>query len=180
VETISDYSAHADQKDLLNFVRRMRKKPHTVHSDDDAKQTFKGQLLKERLAAVVAQSGQKALLIDMDLRRGYMHKMFDMGPEDGVSDVLSKRISLQNAIKSTKVGELSILPRGTIPPNPSELLMSQGLTDLLNEVKDQYDLVIVDTPPVMAVTATTPLSAATAALPCWSPALASTPPRRLN
>jgi tyrosine-protein kinase Etk/Wzc len=104
------------------------------------------------LAAVVAQSGQKVLRIDMDLRRGYMHKMFDMGPEDGVSDVLSRRIALQDAIKSAKVGELFVLPRGTIPPNPSELLMSQGLADLLNEVKDQYDLVIVDTPPVMVVT----------------------------
>ncbi|AKH67859.1 capsular exopolysaccharide biosynthesis protein [Spongiibacter sp. IMCC21906] len=104
------------------------------------------------LAAVVAQAGQKVLLIDLDLRKGYMHKMFDTSPENGASDVLSKRISLAEAIKSTKVGELSFLPRGTIPPNPSELLMSQGLSDLLNEVKDQYDLIIVDTPPVMAVT----------------------------
>ncbi|GAB3376516.1 polysaccharide biosynthesis tyrosine autokinase [Spongiibacter taiwanensis] len=104
------------------------------------------------LAAVVAQTGQKVLLIDMDLRKGYMHKMFDMGPENGMSDILSKRLSVEDAIKTTKVGELSIITRGIVPPNPSELLMSQGLTDLLNTVKDQFDLVIVDTPPIMAVT----------------------------
>lgn len=104
------------------------------------------------LAAVVAQAGQRVLLIDMDLRKGYMHKMFGMQPDNGVSDVLGKRISVQEAIKPTRVGELFVMPRGVIPPNPSELLMSQQLTDLLNEVKEQFDLVIVDTPPIMAVT----------------------------
>lgn len=104
------------------------------------------------LAAVVAQAGQRVLLIDMDLRKGYMHKMFGMQPDNGVSDVLGKRISVQEAIKPTRVGELFIMPRGVIPPNPSELLMSQQLTDLLNEVKEQFDLIIVDTPPIMAVT----------------------------
>ncbi|NKI19564.1 polysaccharide biosynthesis tyrosine autokinase [Spongiibacter sp. KMU-166] len=104
------------------------------------------------LAAVVAQAGQKVLLIDMDLRKGYMHKMFDLGPENGVSDVLAKRLPVQEAIKQTRVGELFFMPRGVVPPNPSELLMSKGLTELLDEVKDQFDLIIVDTPPIMAVT----------------------------
>jgi len=104
------------------------------------------------LAAVIAQAGQRVLLIDMDLRKGYMHKMFDVGPENGVSDVLSKRVQLQDAIQQTKIAELFILPRGAIPPNPSELLMSKGLTQLLEAVSADYDLVIVDTPPIMAVT----------------------------
>jgi tyrosine-protein kinase Etk/Wzc len=104
------------------------------------------------LAAVIAQAGQRVLLIDMDLRKGYMHKMFDIGPENGVSDVLSKRVQLQDAIQPTKVAELFILPRGAIPPNPSELLMSKGLSQLLETVSADYDLVIVDTPPIMAVT----------------------------
>jgi tyrosine-protein kinase Etk/Wzc len=104
------------------------------------------------LAAVIAQAGQRVLLIDMDLRKGYMHKMFDVGPENGVSDVLSKRVQLQDAIQPTKIGELFILPRGAIPPNPSELLMSKGLTQLLEAVSADYDLIIVDTPPIMAVT----------------------------
>lgn len=104
------------------------------------------------LAAVIAQAGQRVLLIDMDLRKGYMHKMFEMGPENGVSDVLSKRVQLKDAIKPTKIGELFILPRGAIPPNPSELLMSRGLTELLEAVSGEYDLIIVDTPPIMAVT----------------------------
>lgn len=104
------------------------------------------------LAAVIAQAGQRVLLIDMDLRKGYMHKMFEIGPENGVSDVLSKRVQLKDAIKPTKIGELFILPRGAIPPNPSELLMSKGLSELLAAVSGDYDLIIVDTPPIMAVT----------------------------
>jgi len=104
------------------------------------------------LAAVIAQAGQRVLLIDMDLRKGYMHKMFDIGPENGVSEVLSKRITLQEAIKPTKIAELSIMPRGAIPPNPSELLMSRGLTELLEAVSGDYDIILVDTPPIMAVT----------------------------
>ncbi len=104
------------------------------------------------LAAVIAQAGQRVLLIDMDLRKGYMHKMFGMQPENGVSEVLSKRISVQEAINPTIVPELFVMPRGIIPPNPSELLMSPGLIALLEEVKEQFDLVIVDTPPIMAVT----------------------------
>ncbi len=104
------------------------------------------------LAAVVAQAGQRVLLVDMDLRKGYIHKMFGMEADDGVSDVLSKRVSVQQAIKPTRVGELFLMPRGTIPPNPSELLMSKGLSELINEVKGQFDLIIIDTPPIMAVT----------------------------
>jgi tyrosine-protein kinase Etk/Wzc len=104
------------------------------------------------LAAVIAQAGQRVLLIDMDLRKGYMHKMFDIGPENGVSEVLSKRISIKEAIKPTKIAELSIMPRGAIPPNPSELLMSKGLTELLEAVSGDYDIILVDTPPIMAVT----------------------------
>lgn len=104
------------------------------------------------LAAVIAQAGQRVLLIDMDLRKGYMHKMFDIGPENGASEVLSKRISLKEAIKPTQITNLSIIPRGAIPPNPSELLMSKGLTELLETVSRDYDIVLVDTPPIMAVT----------------------------
>lgn len=104
------------------------------------------------LAAVIAQAGQRVLLIDMDLRKGYMHKMFEVGPENGASDVLIGRVQLKDAIKPTKISELFILPRGAIPPNPSELLMSKGLTELLQVVSGDYDLVIVDTPPIMAVT----------------------------
>ncbi|CAA0118144.1 polysaccharide biosynthesis tyrosine autokinase [Zhongshania aliphaticivorans] len=104
------------------------------------------------LAAVIAQAGQRVLLIDMDLRKGYMHKMFDMEPEDGVSELLSKRISVKDAIKPTQIPNLFIIPRGAIPPNPSELLMSKGLTNLLEDVSNDYDIVLVDTPPIMAVT----------------------------
>jgi tyrosine-protein kinase Etk/Wzc len=65
---------------------------------------------------------------------------------------LSKRVDLATAIKPTQINDLFLLPRGAIPPNPSELLMSKGLTELLETVSGQYDLIIIDTPPIMAVT----------------------------
>ncbi|MFQ3200103.1 MAG: tyrosine-protein kinase Etk/Wzc [Zhongshania sp.] len=79
--------------------------------------------VSDNLAAVIAQAGQRVLLIDMDLRKSYMHKMFDMSPEDGVSDVLNKRVDLEKAIKPRQINDLFLLPRGAIPPNPSELLV---------------------------------------------------------
>jgi tyrosine-protein kinase Etk/Wzc len=104
------------------------------------------------LAAVVAQAGQRVLLIDMDLRKGYIHKLFGLAPENGVSEILSKRSGVDEAIKQTKIAELSLISRGIHPPNPSELLMSDGLTQLIETVKDRFDLILIDTPPVMAVT----------------------------
>lgn len=104
------------------------------------------------LAAVVAQTGQRVLLIDADMRKGYIHKMFGLSNQLGLSDVLVKNASIEEAIADTNVGELLVLPRGNIPPNPSELLMTQGLTEIIDYASANFDLVIVDTPPVLAVT----------------------------
>lgn len=104
------------------------------------------------LGAVMAQAGQKVLLIDGDMRKGFIHKMFKMGPENGLSDLLSARITSSECIYSTEVENLHVVPRGQIPPNPSELLMHANFTSFLENVKDQYDMVIIDTPPILAVT----------------------------
>lgn len=104
------------------------------------------------LSAVIAQSGQRVLQIDADMRKGYLHKMFGTSQENGLSDVLAKRVNIDEAIRPTNVGELLVLPRGSIPPNPSELLMTKGLSEVLEYASKNFDLVIVDTPPILAVT----------------------------
>ncbi|MBK3479349.1 polysaccharide biosynthesis tyrosine autokinase [Pseudomonas sp. MF6751] len=104
------------------------------------------------LAAVIAQTGQRVLLIDVDMRRGYLHKVLGVPAKDGLSDILSNQCTLESAIHKTGIENLDIISRGQIPPNPSELLMHRNLTELLAQVSERYDLVILDTPPLLAVT----------------------------
>ncbi|TKB46153.1 polysaccharide biosynthesis tyrosine autokinase [Thalassotalea mangrovi] len=104
------------------------------------------------LATVIAQSGKKVLIVDADMRRGYLQKMFDMAWDNGLSDHLSHKLELEKVIKSTGIENLDIVTRGEVPPNPSELLMSKRFEDFVQEVSKQYDLVLIDTPPIMAVT----------------------------
>ncbi|KID58521.1 tyrosine protein kinase [Pseudoalteromonas luteoviolacea] len=104
------------------------------------------------LATVLAQSDKKVLIIDADMRKGYLQTQFGLKWENGLSDYLSGRIDLQAATKSTQVESLDVMTRGQIPPNPSELLMHKNFSDLVEEVSAKYDLVIIDTPPILAVT----------------------------
>lgn len=104
------------------------------------------------LATVLAQSDKKVLIIDADMRKGYLQTQFGMQWDDGLSDYLSGRISLEQAIKQSQVAGLEVMTRGQIPPNPSELLMHANFTKLIEEVSAKYDLVIIDTPPILAVT----------------------------
>ncbi|MFQ0828458.1 tyrosine-protein kinase Wzc [Serratia fonticola] len=104
------------------------------------------------LAAVISQSQQKVLIIDADMRKGYLHELFDVNTNTGLSDVLSGRVDYTSAIKQTFYSGVDILTRGQVPPNPSELLMNARLSELMISVSKDYDLVIVDTPPILAVT----------------------------
>ena len=104
------------------------------------------------LGAIMAQAGQRVLLIDADMRKGYLNKLFKLPAETGLSELLATRITSNDAIHNTEVEGLDIVPRGQIPPNPSELLMHANFTSFLDNVKDEYDIVIVDTPPILAVT----------------------------
>ncbi len=104
------------------------------------------------LAAVLAQSGKKVLIIDADMRKGYLQTQFGLKWDDGLSDYLSGRLSLAQVTKPTKVDGLSVITRGQIPPNPSELLMHSNFSKLVEEVSAAYDIVIIDTPPILAVT----------------------------
>ncbi|ROV62400.1 polysaccharide biosynthesis tyrosine autokinase [Vibrio ponticus] len=103
-------------------------------------------------AAVAAKTGQRVLLIDADMRKGYLQKTFGLQWDNGLSDFLSGKIAKENAVKKTQIENLDIITRGQVPPNPSELLMHNRFKELLDWAGNEYDLVIVDTPPVLAVT----------------------------
>ncbi|VVP36151.1 Tyrosine-protein kinase wzc [Pseudomonas fluorescens] len=104
------------------------------------------------LAAIIAQTGQRVLLVDADMRKGYLNKLFRLDVSNGLSDLLAGKIDLSTATHSTEVENLHVITRGQIPPNPSELLMHSNFTQFLEKVSSQYDLVIIDTPPILAVT----------------------------
>jgi polysaccharide biosynthesis transport protein len=104
-------------------------------------------------AVVLAQKGVRVLLIDADLRRPSIHKTLGMGPRSGLSNVLTGSTTLQQAITISPVlANLHILPAGTPPPNPAELLASTNMRDVLEELRAQYDHIVVDTPPTLSVT----------------------------
>nr|WP_246403737.1 polysaccharide biosynthesis tyrosine autokinase [Halomonas stenophila] len=104
------------------------------------------------LAAVCAQAGQKVLVIDGDMRKGHVHHAFHGDSEGGLSELLGGKLTLEGAIHASKVEGLDYIARGVSPPNPSELLMQPSFSRLMAEISSRYDLVIIDTPPVLAVT----------------------------
>jgi exopolysaccharide transport family protein len=104
-------------------------------------------------AVVLAQKGIRVLLIDADLRRPSIHKTLGMGPRSGLSNVLTGSATLENAItRSPILPNLDVLPAGTPPPNPAELLASTNMRDVLQQLRGEYDHVVVDTPPTLSVT----------------------------
>lgn len=108
--------------------------------------------VSSNFATVAAKTGQKVLLVDADMRKGYLQKMFGLDWDDGLSDMLSGKISTEQAVKATGIENLEVISRGQVPPNPSELLMHPRFSDFVQWASDNYDLVIIDTPPVLAVT----------------------------
>jgi polysaccharide biosynthesis transport protein len=104
-------------------------------------------------AIVLAQKGTRVLLIDADLRRPSIHKTLGMGPKTGLSNVLTGNATLQQAVvRSSLLPTLFVLAAGTPPPNPAELLASSNMKDILAELREEYDHIIVDTPPTLSVT----------------------------
>ncbi|MCH4249011.1 MAG: polysaccharide biosynthesis tyrosine autokinase [Acinetobacter populi] len=105
------------------------------------------------LATIFAQNGKRTLLIDADLRRGYIHKYFNTDAYPGIVEYLTDDATLEQiTYHSSVVENLSFISRGKSPKNPSELLSSQKFKDFLEQLSTQYDYIIIDTPPVLAVT----------------------------
>ncbi len=105
------------------------------------------------LATALAQMDAKVILVDVDLRRPMVHTIFDFEKENGISDFLiDKSSNIENIIKNTSIPNLDIITSGYIPPNPSELLASHRMDELLVQLKESYDYILLDSPPVIAVT----------------------------
>jgi succinoglycan biosynthesis transport protein ExoP len=104
-------------------------------------------------AIVLAQKGVRVLLVDADLRRPSVHKTLGMGPRSGLSNVLTGSATLQQTITTSPIlPNLFIMPAGTPPPNPAELLASSNMRDLIAELRGMYDHIVIDTPPTLSVT----------------------------
>ncbi|HBN1687069.1 TPA: polysaccharide biosynthesis tyrosine autokinase [Escherichia coli] len=108
--------------------------------------------VSSNLAAVIAQTGKKVLFIDTDMRKGYTHKLFNESNSNGLSDILSGKTEISLAIKTIKSAGFDYISRGMVPPNPAELLMNKRFGDLLEWANNNYDIVVLDTPPILAVT----------------------------
>lgn len=104
------------------------------------------------LGAVLAQTGQKVLVIDADMRKGHLHRYFKSENKTGLSAYLSGQSTKEDIIQSSSIGNLDFIARGKAPPNPSELLMHERFKTLMASLSDEYDLILVDTPPILAVT----------------------------
>lgn len=108
--------------------------------------------ITSNLAAVCAQSGLKVVVIDGDMRKGHLHDLLGGRSHPGLSDVLSGQDTFDGVLRTTADENLFFVARGSAPPNPSELLMQDRFTALLDEASRRFDLVLIDTPPVLAVT----------------------------
>lgn len=104
------------------------------------------------MAVVFAQQGKKVLLIDADLRKPTVHYTFNLLNNSGLTAVLTKRMELIDAVIQTDEQNLFVLPSGPVPPNPSELLASKSMDGLVNQCLEQFDMIIMDTPPILSVT----------------------------
>lgn len=115
----------------------------------DAGKTF----VAANLAAVVTQSGQKVLLVDGDMRKGSLHRVVGGKAGPGLSEIISGQVELAEAVRVVpSLDNLHFIARGKVPPNPSELLMNARFSELISHLRTRYDLVIIDTPPILVAT----------------------------
>lgn len=105
-------------------------------------------------AAVLAVAGKKVLLVDADLRKGYLHQYFGFGRENGLSDLVAGVCGLEQAVHKEVVNNVDFIATGTLPPNPSELLLHENIGRLLQTLSGRYDYVLIDTPPILPVSDT--------------------------
>lgn len=119
----------------------------TSASKEEGKSTTSG-----NMAIVYAEAGKKVLLIDADMRRPTLHNTFRMSNRVGLSNLLLKKGRMQDAIKKSGIRGLDLLMSGQVPSNPAELLDSEVMDNLLDEMKEQYDIILIDSPPILAVT----------------------------
>ncbi|MEJ6951727.1 CpsD/CapB family tyrosine-protein kinase [Natronospora cellulosivora (SeqCode)] len=104
------------------------------------------------IALSMVQNGKKVIIIDADLRKPMQHKFFEMSNFTGLSSILTGEIELENGLRETGIEGLQLISTGVIPPNPAELLNSRRMEKLLKEAEEVADIILIDSPPVIAVT----------------------------
>lgn len=109
-------------------------------------------LVSSNLAVTMGQVDKKILLIDADLRKPKVHEVFSLSNEDGLTTVLVEGLDYKEVVISTGIGSLDILTSGPIPPNPAEILGSNKMKSFLENIKEDYDIILIDSPPVGMVT----------------------------
>jgi tyrosine-protein kinase Etk/Wzc len=109
--------------------------------------------ISTNLAYLLAETGKKVVVVDADMRKGHCHELFGQARDAGLSEYISQQaLDVDEVLKQhPKNEQLSLISTGAIPPNPSELLLSPRFRDLLDQLSDRFDMVIIDTPPIMAV-----------------------------
>lgn len=104
------------------------------------------------LAVTFAQSEKKVVLIDADLRKPTAHHTFSISNRYGLSSIISQQCSLEEGIQVTDIPNLDVITSGSIPPNPAEMMGSKRMTATIEQLRQMYDIVLIDTPPLLAVT----------------------------
>jgi capsular exopolysaccharide synthesis family protein len=137
VRTAVYFNTHGERRKIIQV---------TSPSMGDGKST-----LIANLAVAIAQSGRSVILVDADLRRPRLHRVFGLPGRKGLAQVIEGDVELADTIRPSVVPNLSVLPCGTRPSNPAELLTLPRFADLLEELRDSYDFVLLDTPPLLAV-----------------------------
>ena len=108
-------------------------------------------IISVNLTASFAQANKKSVIVDCDLRKPRVHRIFNDNETPGFLDYLFGKLSYENIIRKTEIRNLDFIPAGTIPPNPSEIMGSRAMKALLQKLKEDYEIVVIDSPPVMAV-----------------------------
>ncbi|KGD63491.1 tyrosine-protein kinase [Alcanivorax nanhaiticus] len=153
--------AQEDPTDLaIEALRSLRTSLHFAMMDADNKVLMitgpspevGKSFVSANLGAVLAQTGKRVLVIDADMRKGHLHRYFKSASTPGLSSYLSGQSSMEDIIQASGVDKLDFISRGKAPPNPSELLMHDRFRVLVDSLSEEYDLILVDTPPILAVT----------------------------
>lgn len=108
-------------------------------------------MVTANLGVVMAQTGSRVLIVDTDLRSPMIHRFFDSDNSNGLSDLLKKNLRIIDTVRDTGIKGLSYIPGGAIPSNPAELLETRNMKEFLEEAAELYDIILLDAPPVMAV-----------------------------
>ena len=153
--------AMEDPTDLaIEALRSLRTSLHFAMMDADNKvlmitgpsPAVGKSFISANLGVVLAQTGQRVLVIDADMRKGHLHRYFQSTNTAGLSGYLSGQTNKDDIIQSSGIDKLDFIARGKAPPNPSELLMHERFRTLMDSLSEDYDLILVDTPPILAVT----------------------------